>query len=117
MTILDRIRAGEDGILVVGNHAGIVQSILDFDALSGKVRPSIVGIIAGTRKAQKFFFGSKEILIPCYRDYARIPRDVAARIRWMLNAQSGRRTRTSTAGFFAAFPDALCAHLFAENVP
>jgi hypothetical protein len=32
MTVLERIRNGEDGILVVGNHPGIVQSILDFDA-------------------------------------------------------------------------------------
>lgn len=117
MTILERIRNGEDGILVVGNHPGIVQSILDFDALSGKARPSVVGIIAGTRKAQKFFFGAKEILIPCFRDYSRIPSEARSRVKWMLNAQSGRRTFTSTAGFFEAFPDALGGHLFAENVP
>ncbi len=117
MTLLERIRNGEDGILVVGNHAGIVQSILDFDALSGKSQPSIVGIIAGTRKAQKFFFGSKEIIIPCFRDYSRIQQKTRSRIKWMLNAQSGRRTLSSTIGFFEAFPDALGGHLFAENVP
>ncbi len=117
MTILERIRRGEDGILVVGNHAGIVQSILDFDALSGKSAPSVVGIIAGTRKAQKFFFGSHEVLIPCYRDYAAIPSSVRERIKWLLNAQSGRRTFQTTCGFFDACPDALGAHLFAENVP
>ncbi len=102
---------------MVGNHPGIVQSILDFDALSGKSHPSIVGMIAGTRKAQKFFFGSREILIPCFKDYTRIPAHVATRVRWMLNAQSGRRTLTSTIGFFEAFPEALGGHLFAENVP
>lgn len=117
MTILDRVRGGEDGILMVGNHAGIVQSILDFDALSGKSRPSVAGIIAGTRKAQKFFFGSREILIPCFKDYSKIPKAVGSRIKWMLNAQSGRRTHASTVGFFSAFPDALGGHLFAENVP
>ncbi len=117
MTILERIRSGEDGILVVGNHPGIVQSILDFDALSGKSKPSIVGIIAGTRKAQKFFFGAKEILIPCFKDYARVPPQFVLRVRWMLNAQSGRRTYASTVAFFEAFPDALGGHLFAENVP
>jgi ATP citrate (pro-S)-lyase len=117
MTILEHIRTGGDGILVVGNHAGIVQSILDFDALSGKSAPSVVGIIAGTRKAQKFFFGAREILIPCYRDYAAIPERMRARIQWLLNAQSGRRTFQTTCGFFDAFPDALGAHLFAENVP
>lgn len=117
MTVLDHIRNGEDGILVVGNHSGIVQSILDFDALSGKSTPSIVGIIAGNRKAQKFFYGATEILVPCYRDYAAVPAEAGKRVRWLLNAQSGRRTRTSTIAFFEAFPDALGAHLFAENVP
>lgn len=116
-TILERIRNGEDGILVVGNHPGIVQSILDFDALSGKATPSVLGIIAGTRKAQKFFFGAKEILIPCFSNYARIPASLGQKIRWMLNAQSGRRSFSSTVGFFEAFPEALGGHLFAENVP
>lgn len=117
MNILEKIRSGEDGILVVGNHPGIVQSILDFDALSGKAIPSVVGIIAGTRKAQKFFFGTREVLIPCFRDYGRIPPERATRVRWMLNAQSGRRTLSTTVAFFDSFPDALGAHLFAENVP
>ncbi len=117
VTILERIRKGEDGILVAGNHPGIVQSILDFDALSGKTRPSVVGIIAGTRKAQKFFFGSKEILIPCFKNYALVPGASAKRVRWLLNAQSGRRSFSSTVGFFEAFPEALGGHLFAENVP
>lgn len=117
VAILERIRNGEDGILVVGNHAGIVQSILDFDALSGKSRPSIVGIIAGTRKAQKFFFGAKEILIPCFANYARMPHETVERVRWMLNAQSGRRSFTSTVAFFESFPNAFGGHLFAENIP
>lgn len=117
VTTIERIRNGEDSILVVGNHPGIVQSILDFDALSGKNHPSVVGIIAGTRKAQKFFFGGNEVLIPCFKNYARVPKTVALRIRWMLNAQSGRRTLSSAVGFFEAFPEALGAHLFAENVP
>jgi hypothetical protein len=56
MKVLERIRKGESGILVMGNHPQIVQSILDFDYLAGKNSPSVVGIIAGTRKAQKFFW-------------------------------------------------------------
>ncbi len=117
MNILDQIRSGERGILVVGNHPGIVQSILDFDALSGKSSPSVVAIIAGTRTAQKFFFGAKEILIPCYKDVSKIPQALRPRVKWMLNAQSGRRTLVSTIAFFDAFPEALGGHLFAENVP
>ncbi|MCE9541115.1 hypothetical protein K8R03_00975 [Candidatus Kaiserbacteria bacterium] len=117
MTLLDSVRAGEDGILVLGNHPGIVQSILDFDFLAGKKRPSVVGIIAGTRKAQKFFFGPGEILLPCFSNIARVPESVGKRVRWMLNLQSGRRSFDSTVSFFERFPDALGGHLFAENIP
>ena len=117
VTILDKVRQGEDGILVVGNHIGIVQAILDFDFLSGKKRPSVVGLIAGTRKAQKFFFGAQEMLIPCFKDVSKVPRELDERVRWMLNVQSGRRTFDSTVAFFERFPEALGGHLFAENVP
>lgn len=117
VTILDRVRKGEDGILVIGNHAGIVQAILDFDFLSGKKMPSVVALIAGTRKAQKFFFGAREVLIPCFKDVSKVPRESDEPIRWMLNVQSGRRTFDSTVAFFERFPTALGGHLFAENVP
>lgn len=115
--ILERVRKGADGILVVGNHAGIVQSILDFDYLCGKKNPSVLGIIAGTRKAQKFFFGRDEVLIPCFKSVAAVPSGVRPSVHWMLCAQSGRRTYESTVAFFEAFPQSLGAHLFAENVP
>ncbi len=117
VNILQRIRAGEDGVLVIGNHPAIVQSMLDFDFLSGKKTPSVVGIIAATRKAQKFFFGTSEILVPCFPDLARVPARLDSRVRWMLNLQSGRRTYVSTIAFFERFPEALGGHLFAENVP
>jgi ATP citrate (pro-S)-lyase len=117
MTILDQIRNGEDGILVIGNHPGIVQSILDFDHMTGKKTPSVVGIIASTRKAQKMFYGANEILIPCYRRVDDVPARDVSRIRWMLNMQSGRRSYESTTAFFECFPKALGGHLFAENIP
>lgn len=117
MTILDKIRKGEDGILVVGNHPGIVQSILDFDFLSDKEQSSVIALISGTRKAQKFFFGTKEILLPCFKNVQSVPESLAPRVKWLLNMQSGRRTFESTVAFFEAFPEALGAHLFAENVP
>lgn len=113
MTILDRIRQGERGIVVAGNHPAIVQSMLDFDFLSGKER-SLIGIVTGARKAQKYFWGTKEILIPCYKDFASVPPE---NVRFLLNLQSGRRAFEVTVAFFQAFPEALGAHLFAENVP
>ena len=64
MNMIEQIRAGRTGILIAGNHEKIVQSILDFDYLSGKSAPSIIGIISGTKKSQKFFFGTGELLLP-----------------------------------------------------
>ncbi len=112
-----KARAGEDGILCVGMHPAIVQSILDFDFLSGKPKPSVIAILTGGRKAQKFFFGHDEVLVPCYPHAAALPDILKNRIRWLLNVQSGRRAATSTETFFELFPDALGGMIFAENVP
>lgn len=116
-TILERVRSGEDGILVLGNHPRIVQSIVDFDYLSGKKAPSIVAIITGNKKALKCFWGRTEMLLPCYANVSQLPGEQALRVRFMLNVQSGRRAYESTVAFFDAFPEALGGTIFAENVP
>lgn len=117
MNIIEQVRGGRTGVLVAGNHEKIIQSMLDFDFLSGRSEPSVIGIVSGTKKAQKFFFGPTEILVPCYNNYRSIPPGRASSVSWLLNLQSGRRVFDSTAAFFDAFPHALGAHLFAENVP
>ncbi|MBU2158969.1 hypothetical protein KJ848_02200, partial [Patescibacteria group bacterium] len=116
MTILDHIRKGERGILVSGNHPKIVQSILDFDYLSGNSQ-SVQAIVTNGKRSQKFFWGTKEILIPCYKSFAEVPAEKGTHVSFLLNVQSGRRAVESTHAFFQAFPEALGAHIFAENVP
>lgn len=115
--LLQTIRSGEDGTLVLGNHARIVQSMLDFDFLSRKKAPSVLGIITGNKKAHKCFWGTKEILIPCYAKPSLVPQTISEQVRFMLNVQSGRRAYESTVSFFDAFPHALGGTIFAENVP
>ena len=117
MNIIEETRNGTTGIIVAGNHEKIIQSILDFDFLSARPAPSVVGIVSGNKKAQKFFFGAKEILLPCYKNFASVPAERSAQTSWLLNLQSGRRVFDSTVAFFTTFPEALGAHLFAENVP
>ena len=117
MNVIETIRTGENGILVLGNHPEIVQSILDFDYLSGKKAPSILGIVTNNRKALKVFFGAREMLLPCFKSLSAVPSSLGERVRWMLNAQSGRRAYDSTVSFFEAFPEALGGHIFAENMP
>jgi len=116
MTFLEAIRKGKRGIIAAGNHPAIIQSILDFDYLSGKP-PSILGIVTGARKTEKFFFGRKEVLIPCFFGFASIPVTIRKDVFFLLNLQSGRRALSSTVSFFDTFPHALGGHLFAENIP
>lgn len=117
MISINDIRKKPQGTLVLGNHPGIVQSILDFDYASGKKEPSIVACITSNRKSLKFFFGTGEVLIPCFPKVTDVPKSLAARVNWMLNVQSGRRAYEATVAFFDAFPDAYGGHIFAENVP
>ncbi len=117
MNYVEQIRKGKNKILALGSHPAIVQSILDFDFLSGKSSTSVIGLITGNRKAEKYFFGQSEVLIPCYPNINAVPAEIKRRVNWMLNLRSGRRAFESTVTFFEAFPQALGGHIFAENVP
>ena len=101
---------------MIGHQPAIIQSILDFDYLAGR-EPSIIVLIATNRRAEKYFFGEKEMLIPCYPSIDQLPLADRKKVNWMLNLQSGRRAYETTGAFFAAFPKALGGHIFAENVP
>lgn len=117
MGIIEEVmKNGKRGILVLGSHPALIQSILDFDYLSGRA-PSVLGIITAERKAEKYFFGKKEIMVPCFKDVKRVPEKIGKDIFWMLSVQSGRRAREGAIAFFDAFPHALGGHIFAENVP
>ncbi len=111
------LRTLEKRMLVVGLHAGIIQSILDFDAMLGKKVPSISGIVASNRKMAKFFFGAREIHIPCFSSIASVPQSIKSEVHFLLNLQSARRAMDTTIQFFDHCPHALGAHIFAENVP
>lgn len=117
MISIQDIRKKPQGVLVLGNHPGVVQSILDFDYACGKSGPSILACITSNRKSLKFFFGKGEVLIPCFPKVTDVPQALAAKVDWMLNVQSGRRAFDATVQFFDAFPDAYGGHIFAENVP
>lgn len=119
MIKISEIRKSDNKIVVLGNHESIIQSILDFDYLSGKKEGSIVGIVTGRRGFAKYFWGRKEILVPTINSingftYSRIHNSNL----WLLNLLSGRRTLASTLEFLNISNPAIAgAALFAENVP
>lgn len=115
MITLTQIRSSENRIIVFGEHPAIIQSMLDFDYLSGKTEESIVGIVTGRRGFAKYFFGRNEILIPTYVSLQSLTFKEKINY-WFFNNLSGRRTLSSTtevldSKYFAG------GIIFAEGVP
>lgn len=116
MITIEQIRAKENKIIVFGNHEPIIQSILDFDFLSGKKEGSVVGIVTGRRGFAKMFFGRSEVLIPTFASLN--PKSLVLNANcnyWFLNLLSGRRTLSSVTDTLSL--DFVGGSLFAENVP
>lgn len=117
MRDIQSIRNSTDNtILALGNYRPGYQAILDFDYLSGRQSPTIVGIVTGQGRYQKYFWGESEVLIPCFPSIEAAQQQIS-HVDWMLNINSGRRAAQSTKEFFELFPEALGGHIFAENVP
>jgi ATP citrate (pro-S)-lyase len=104
-------------ILCSGLHPGIIQAMLDYDYLCGADQPRIVGIIAGNRKTERFYWGESEISLPVYETVEQIAHDVRHSIRAAVNFQSGRRVLASTEELLAALPKLAYYSVFAEQVP
>lgn len=99
---IQEIRDSHNQILVIGNHSPIIQSILDFDYLSGKKQPSLLGIITGRRGYTKYFWGRGEILLPTFSsptnitDSTESTESTESTNLWFLNLSSGRRALSTT---------------------
>lgn len=117
MMNIDLIRSTSPSILVLGNYGAIIQSILDFDYLSGKKESSVMGIIAGGRRTVRYFFGKKEILLPVYSDIEGVPLEKRKRTSYVLNLASGRRVLANTQTALNLIPNLIGGVIFAEEVP
>lgn len=110
------IRREAGTILAVGSYKPGYQAILDFDALCGRPSPSIVAIVGGNKRYEKLFWGNDEVLIPCYRTITEAKQAIPE-VDWLFNVTSARRAYQTVEEFFAEFPDAHGAHVFAEDIP
>lgn len=110
------IRSSSNTILAIGDYRPGYQAILDFDFFNHTPVPSIVGIVTASSKTQKYFFGTKEVVIPCFSTVGEA-REKLGSVDWLLNISSGRRAQRSTEQFFEEFPGAFGCHIFAEDVP
>ncbi|PIR98749.1 hypothetical protein COT87_03145 [Candidatus Collierbacteria bacterium CG10_big_fil_rev_8_21_14_0_10_44_9] len=96
MISIQEIRDKQNKIIVLGNHGPIIQSILDFDYLSGKKEGSVINIVTGHRGYAKYFFGRQEILIPTLISISDFGVRSSDLNYWFLNLLSGRRALSST---------------------
>lgn len=111
------LKLEEPKILLIGEHRGIIQSILDFDYLAGKSAPSVLAIIAGRGRSSRYFFGDKQILIPVHNSIDDLSGEVVADIDLFAVAQSGRRALVSSEQAISRLPNAQGGMIFAESVP
>ena len=114
MINIEQIRARKNKIVVIGNHPALIQSILDFDYLSGKSQPSLIAVVTGKRGYTKFFFGKEEVLFPTFISVKSVPLPSDS-TNWFFNISSGRRTLPSTLELLDF--NYAGGVLFAENVP
>ena len=111
------LRELDPKIVALGSAKGIIQSILDFDYLAGRTRPSVQAIVATGRKSEKYFFGDKEVAVPVYGSVEQLPAKLRESINLFLNISSGRRVLASSKQAMDNLPSLVGGVVFAEGLP
>lgn len=104
-------------VVILGSHAEVIQSMLDYDFLAGKSKPSIVAIIASGRKQERYFWGEAEVTIRVFADLGLVPVAIRDSITAALNVQSARRILSSTSQALELLPNLQIVDIFAEQTP
>ena len=117
MTSIQDIRNTQPLLVVHGLHAGIIQSVLDYDYLLGRKAPSIIGVVARGRKKERFFWGSDEIELPLYPTIEALPLSVRKKVTAVINVQSARNVKDSVLAAMDTLPALNTIEIFAEGTP
>lgn len=117
MIDIKTLREGDASVVILGSHAAVIQSMLDYDYLAGKKKPSIVAIVASGRKQERYFWGETEVTIPVVSDLALLPEAIRQTITAALNVQSSRRILSSTTQAVELLPNLQLVDIFAEQTP
>ncbi len=117
MSSLAELRGLKPGVIALGNHQGIIQSMLDYAYCIGQTEPNIIAIVGGGRKQERFFWGQAEIMVPVYASLAAVPAEKRKLAAGLLNVQSARRVLSGMREAFELLPELRVANIFAEQVP
>ncbi|MFZ2544745.1 MAG: citrate/2-methylcitrate synthase [Candidatus Saccharimonadales bacterium] len=104
-------------IVMLGSHSGIIQSILDYDFLIGRDKPSIEVIIVQGRKLERYFWGNDEVTISAVPTLDKVKKNIVERLNVAINVQSARRVLSSTKEAVAQLPNLRIVTVFAEQTP
>jgi ATP citrate (pro-S)-lyase len=116
MIQLDELRQ-DPSIVMIGSHPGIIQSILDYDFLIGRDKPSIEAIIVQGRKLERYFWGDSEVTIPAVAALGDMKSDLRNKLNVAINVQSARRVLSSTKEAIEKLPNVKIITVFAEQTP
>jgi ATP citrate (pro-S)-lyase len=104
-------------VLSLGSHPGVVQAMMDYDFLSGKQQPSMVGIIARGKKQERYFWGESEVVIPVFEKISDMPDETIQKVTAIVNVQSARRVLSTTTQAMEQLPNLKVVNIFAEQTP
>lgn len=104
-------------IVMIGSHPGVIQSILDYDFLIGRNKPSIEVIVVQGRKLERYFWGREEVIIPAVPTLAAIKSTTKSQLNVAINVQSARRVLSSTKAAVETLPHLKLVTIFAEQTP
>jgi len=114
---LAELRKTTPSVIMLGSHPGVIQSMLDYDYMIGRERPSIVAIIAHGRKLERYFWGEDEVVIPVVPKLERLKKNVVESCNVVINVQSARRVLSSTKAAIEYLPNLKIVSIFAEQTP
>lgn len=104
-------------VIALGIHAGVIQSMLDYDFMIGRSEPSILAVVAKGRSQERFFWGKDETSLRVYPDLSSVSLDTLKTCTMVINTQSARHVKNSTLESIALLPQLRVISIFAENTP
>ncbi len=117
MIKLADLRRSDMNVITLGSHPGIIQSILDYDFMIGKTKPSVTAIITHGRKLERYFWGEDEVIIPVTGSLNDLTQKDLLACSVIVNVQSARRVLASTKEALELLPHLKVAVIFAEGTP
>lgn len=118
MLDIEKLRSLKTGsVIAIGSYPAILQSMIDYDFMLGKKKPSLKAIIASGKKSERYFWGKEEILLPIFSSCERLPQSLKKDVAYFVNVTSGRRVFQTSIEALDNVPGLVGGVIFAENIP